>query len=127
MSIIKFAKGACARARAGELAEDQLASTAMAENARKSRKQLARRVISKGGVLTAKEARGMTRDRLELEEKREEERLKAYEKRYSNALIKVFKGTVKWRKHHQDQTKAYRLQWRGILEEVVVNVDLNVE
>ena len=97
-SIIRFAKGALARARAGELAEDQLARTTMAENARKSRKQLARRVISKGGVLSAREARGMTRDRLELEEMREADRLKAWEKRYNSALVKVFKGTVKRRK-----------------------------
>ena len=95
MFIIKFAKEACARARADELVENQLASTKMTENARKSRKQLVRRVISKEEVLTAKEARDMTRDRLKLKEKREKKRLKTYEKRYSNALIKIFKETVK--------------------------------
>lgn len=64
----KFAKGAVAMAQKGELLETRLNSITAAENARKARGRQPNRVLQSGGVLYAKDARRMVRERLELEE-----------------------------------------------------------
>ena len=67
----KFAEGACQIAQKAELLEAKLNTTTTAENARKARQRQASKVLKTGGILYAKYARRMVRDRLELEEKRE--------------------------------------------------------
>ena len=89
----KFAKGVCQIAQKAELFETRLNNTSAAENARKARQRQANKVLKTGGILYAKDARRMVRDRLELEAKREE----AWEKRYKLALQKCYKQSKKWR------------------------------
>ena len=67
----EFAKGACQMAQKAELLETRLNNTTAAENAHQRQ---ANKVLKTGGILYAKDARHMVRDRLELEEKREKER-----------------------------------------------------
>ena len=90
----KFAKGACLVAQKAELYETKLNETTAAENAWKSRQRQANKVLQTGGILHAKNARHMVRDRLEFEEKMEKDREEAWEKRYELALRKCYKQTI---------------------------------
>ena len=99
----KFAKGACQIAQKTELLEAKLNTTIAAENARKTRQRQANKVLKTGGILYAKDARRMVRDRLELE-KREKEREEAWEKWYKLALQKCYKQTKKWRSTEIDRS-----------------------
>ena len=81
----KFAKGAVVMAQKGELLEARLNSITAAENARKARSRQPNKVFQSGGILYAKDARRMVRERLELEERREQEREEAREKRFTQA------------------------------------------
>ena len=84
----KFAKGACQVAQKAELLETRLSNTTAAENAWKARQWQANGTLNAGGILYAKDARHMVRDRLGLEGKREKEREEAGEKRCTVALQK---------------------------------------
>ena len=70
----KFARGAVATARAGQLIEDQLARTNAAENARKLRANQGRRSVQKGGVITVGKCRKMVVDRRDEEDRLEADR-----------------------------------------------------
>ena len=75
MSILH--EWACQIAQKAELLEAKLNVTTAAENARKARQWQANKVLKTGGILYAKDARRMVRDRLELEEKKVKEREEA--------------------------------------------------
>lgn len=66
--IRKVVKASIGLATAGTLALDNLAQTRVAEKARESRKQGARRVTQRGGLIYAEDARMMTRNREAKEE-----------------------------------------------------------
>ena len=73
-ALSKFTRGSVAIARCGLLMEERLEATIQAENARRSRRSEANKVSQKGGVLYAKEARHMNRERFEFETQRAKER-----------------------------------------------------
>lgn len=113
--IMRFTKGACASARKGELMEERFDQQAQAEKARRARKAESNRVLSTGGVLYAKDARSMTRDRLEKEKRRQAEREKAWDKRYSTAVSKAVKGTIKHRRQLEYRANGMRKRWKSVL------------
>lgn len=115
----KFAKGAVVMAQKGELLEARLNSITAAKNARKARSRQPNKVLQSGGVLYAKDARCMVRDRLELEERREQEREEAREKRFTQALQKCFKQTKKWRTTKIDRKKGNTNRWKIIMKELL--------
>ncbi|KAK3168291.1 hypothetical protein OEA41_004738 [Lepraria neglecta] len=117
-SIMRFAKGACASARKGELMEERFSMQIQAEKARKARKAAANRVLSTGGVLYAHEARSMTRDRLEKEELRAAERAAAWDKRYTTALSKVMRATKSHRQELEYRMKGRVRRWKVVLKEL---------
>lgn len=63
-SLLKFTRGGIAVARCGLLMEQRLEITIAAENARRSRKLEINKVLQKGGVLYAENARYMNKERL---------------------------------------------------------------
>ena len=65
-----------------------------AENAQRSRKMEANKVLQKRGVLYLANARHMNRERLELEKTREEKRERAWHIWYDNACKKVFRKYI---------------------------------
>jgi len=67
-TIRKFLKGSLKQAEAGNLALTHLSQTQAAEKAREQRKKGSRRVIQKGGLLYAHEARSVRINRAEKEE-----------------------------------------------------------
>ena len=117
-SIIRFAKGACASARKGELMEERFSMQIQAEKARKARKAAANRVLSTGGVLYTYEARSITRDRLEKEELRAAERAALWDKRYTTALRKVMKATKSHRQKLEYRIKGRVRRWNIVLKEL---------
>jgi Skp family chaperone for outer membrane proteins len=117
--FLKFSKGAHAMARKMELLQDQLDRTQAAEAARKLRKRQSNRVLQNGGILYAKDARSMTRDRLELEEERAKKRQEFWEKRYTTALKKVFKSIGSVLSERKKQRNAFKRVWKRLMKEVV--------
>lgn len=73
-SLHKFTRGGVAVARSGLLMEQRLEAIIEAENARRSRKSEANKVLQKGGVLYAENARHMNQERLQIEIQREKKR-----------------------------------------------------
>ena len=61
----------------------------------------------------------MVRERLELEEKKEQEREDAWEKRFILALHKCFKQTKKWRLTMIDKRKGNINRWKIIMKELL--------
>ena len=122
----KFAKGACQVAQKAELLETRLNNTT-AENARKARQRQANKVLKTGGILYAKDARHMVRDRLELEEKREKEREEAWEKRYKVALQKCYGKTKKWRMTEIDKINRSKKRWILVMKELLRYTPMYVE
>jgi hypothetical protein len=57
MKVRKFIKGSLTRVKAGAQAEDDYFHTKVAENARTARKKASSKVIQKGGVIYAEQAR----------------------------------------------------------------------
>ena len=57
MKVRKFMKGSLARVEAGAQAEDDYSHTKVAENARAARKKASSKVVQKGGVIYADQAR----------------------------------------------------------------------
>jgi len=106
-------------ARKMELLQDQLSQIKAAENARKARKQQSGKVLKTGGILYAKDARSMTQDRQKLEDERQKEREVAGEKRYLNALKKVYKATKPHRAARIKLVEGYRKKWRVILKQLL--------
>ena len=115
----KFAKGACLAAQKVELYETKLNETTAAENARKTRQRQANKVLQTGGILYAKNARHMVRDRLELEEKREKDREEAGGTRYELALRKCYKQTNKCRLMEIDRRKRFDKRWMVVMKELL--------
>ena len=70
----KFTRGEIAIARYDLLMKQRLDATVTAENARKSRKLEANKVLQKGGVLYSENTRRMNQERLQLKRAREQER-----------------------------------------------------
>lgn len=73
-SLLKFTRGEIAVARYDLLMEQRLETTIAAENARRSRKSEANKVLQKGGILYAENARHINKERLQLEIQRAKER-----------------------------------------------------
>ena len=111
-SLIKFTRGSVRIGRCGLLMEQRLEATLKAENARKARKSEASKVLQKGGVLYSRNTRVMNRERLELEQAREEERKVALQKRYDSAYTKVYKAACKakktWRSQYNWNIRIYK-------------------
>ena len=83
---LKFAKRAClTRGAIRNSLQKMLESSAGQAN----------KVLKTKGILSAKHARRMVRDRLELAEKREKEKEEACEKRYKLALQKCYRQITK--------------------------------
>ena len=102
-SLQKFTRGGVAVARCGLIIEQRLEATVAAENARRSRKSEANKVLQKGGVLYSGNARHMNQERLELEKKREKEREAAWQKKYDMACSKVYRTANKAKKTWRSQ------------------------
>ena len=96
--IAKFVKRAVSEVRKGELLEQRWDQQTKAKKVRKARKRESNKVLQIGGILTARKARSMIRDRQNQEAQREKDRMIAWEKRYSLALGKVAKQTKAHRK-----------------------------
>ena len=118
LPLRSFTKGSVAAVRAGELAEARLDQSVAADNARKARRRLTNRVLQKGGVLYASEARAMTRERLELELKRELEREKRAEKKYGMQWKGLVRSGIAWKKKKIIEDNAYKKQWFKIHDEL---------
>ena len=101
----KFAKSVIAMAQKGELLKTGLNSITAAKNAQKTRAQQPNKVLQTEEILYAKNAQHMVCEQLELEEKREQEREKAREKRFVQALQKCYKKTKKWQAAKIDKKK----------------------
>lgn len=113
----QFIRGSYAMARRVSLLESRLARTQSATNARNARKKQSAKVLQSGGVLYAKEARGMTRDRQNLENLRQRERIERSDKRVLNQIKKVHKATIKHRKTwYGKRTKVQRIMKRVMKE-----------
>ena len=123
----KFAKGACQVAQKAELLETGLNNTTAAENGRKARQRQVNKVLKTGGILYAKYARHMVRDRLDLEEKRKKEREEAWEKRYKVALQKCYKQTKKWRMTEIDKINCSKKRWIVVMKELLRYTPMYVE
>ena len=71
----------------------------------------ASKVLQKGGVFYSRNARAMNRERLELEQTREERKV-ALQKRYDSACTKVYKATCKakktWRSQYNWNIRIYK-------------------
>ena len=124
-ALSKFTRGSVAIARCGLLMEERLEATIQAENARRSRKSEANKVLQKGGVLYAKEARHMNRERFELEIQRAKEREAAWQKKYDTACKKVFKATKTHLKTWQSPRKWEIRIWKKVIKEFMNNVLYN--
>ena len=105
--------------------EERLEATIQAENTRRSRKSEANKVLQKGGVLYAKEARHMNRERFELETQRAKEREAAWQKKYDMACKKVFKATKTHLKTWQSPRKWEIRIWKKVIKEFMNNVLYN--
>lgn len=127
VSIHKFMRGGVAVARCGLLMEQRLDTTIAAENARKARKQEANKVLQKGGILYSSNARRMNQERLEIELQREKDRQAAWQKKYENALKKVYKGTKQHVKTWQSPRKWEIRIWKEVVKEFMNSVAIYVE
>ncbi len=126
-SLHKFTRGASAVARCGLLMEQRLNAQVSAENARRTRKMEANKLLHKGGVLYSKNARRMNQERLELEKAREKERDDAWQKRYDTACKKVFKQTKVHRVTWQSPRKWEVRIWKQVIKEFMNNVYICVD
>ena len=126
-SLQKFTCGSVSVARCGLLMEQRLEATVSAENARRSRKMEANKVLQKGGVLYSANARHMNRERLELEKAREAERERAWQIKYDNACKKVFRKTKVHLKTWQSPRKWEVRIWKEVIKEFMDNVYVYVE
>ena len=126
-SLHKFTRGGVAVARCGLLMEQRLEATVQAENARRSRKSEANKVLQKGGVLYAGNARHMNQERLQLEIQRLKEREAAWQNKYDNACKKVFKAIKKHIKTWQSPRNWEIRIWKEVIKEFMQNVYIIVE
>ena len=111
-------------ARRVSLLESRLARTQSATNARNARKKQSAKVLQSGGVLYAKEARGMTRDRQNLEDLRQRERTQRSDKRVLN---KVHKATIKHRNTwYGKRTKVQRIMKRVMIKASINCIECNI-
>ena len=117
-SLQKFTRGASALARCGLLTEQRLNAQISAENARRTRKTEANKILHKGGLLYSKNARRMNQERLKLEKVREKEREDAWQKRYETACKKVFKQTKNHVKTWQSPRKWEVRIWKEVIKEL---------
>ena len=83
-------------------------------------------VLQTGGILHAKNARYMVRDRLKLEEKRKE-REEAWVKRYELALQKCYKHTKKWRSTEIDRKSRSAKRCMVIMKELLRYTPMYIE
>ena len=104
-----------------KLLQNQSSQIQAAENVRKVRKEQSSKVLRNEGILYARDARSMTLDRQKLEEERQRDREKAWEKRYLNALKRCYRATKPKRASRIKQAEGLRQQWRVILKELVQN------
>ena len=109
------------QARRGALMEERFDQQITAEAARKARKEKPNNVLQIGEVLSSKNARSMTRDRLEIEEAKEEVRIVAWETKYTKALKKVYKATKSHRSQRQMKFNNIHKRWKVVLMELVDN------
>lgn len=123
----KILKGVNVTAAKSELMEQLLNEKTAATDARKARKTQAKNVLQIGGVLYAKQARTITKERLEKEKKWQRERDDAFEKRYLAALSKAFRSTKKGRKQRMDRMSANDKQWRIIMRELLNSTPMYIE
>ena len=104
-----------------KLLQNQSSQIQAAENVRKVRKEQSGKVLRNEGILYARDARSMTLDRQKLEEERQRDREKAWEKRYLNALKRCYRATKPKRASCIKQAEGLRQKWRVILKELVQN------
>lgn len=103
--LARFAKGARIMAMEGNLSRGHLARSQVAQAARKRREQGSRRVLAKGGVLRAKDARAISWEKTPEEIKlgtkilgeQYPERLEAFMQKYYKALMVSLRGRGKIR------------------------------
>jgi hypothetical protein len=126
-SLQKFTRGGIAIARCGLLMEERLEATLKAENARKSRKSEANKVLQKGGILYSANARRMNRERLDIELQREKDRESAWEKRYHNALKLAYKRTKSHLKTWQNLKNWEVRIYKEVVKELKSSVPIYVD
>ena len=112
-------RGAVTQARRGALMEERFDQQIDAEAARKARKSKPNSILQIGGVLSSQNARSMTKDRLKIEERREEDRKVAWETQYTKALKKVYKATKSHRSKHQIKVTNMRKRWKVVHKELI--------
>ena len=126
-SLQKFTRGGVAIARCGLLMEQRLEATIEAENARRSRKSEANKVLQKGGILYAANARHMNQERLQIEIQRAKEREAAWQKKYDTACKKVFKATKTHLKTWQSPRKWEIRIWKEVMKELINHMYIIIE
>ena len=125
--IAKFVKGAVSEVRKGELLEQRWDQQTKAEKVRKARKRESNKVLQIGGILIARKARSMIRDRQNQEAQREKDRMIAWEKRYSLALGKVARQTKAHRKLKMTKSMNSIKRWEEVLKELLKKTPMYVE
>ena len=103
--------------------EQRLEVTVAAENARRSRKVEANKVLQKEGVLYSANAHHMNCERLELEKKREKEREEAWQKKYDTACSKVYRTANKAKKTWRSQYNWNINIYRHVIMELEEHID----
>ena len=123
----KFAKGVVVMAQKEELLETRPNGITAAKNAQKARLKQSNKILQAGSILYSKDAQYMVCERLELEERRDQERKKAREKRFTQALQKCFKQTKKWRTTKIDKKKEIINCWKVIIKKLLRCTPMYVE
>ncbi len=88
----------------------------MINKTQKTRDKKPNKILQTVGILYAKNAQYMVRDRLELEEKREKKKEKVSIKRYELALQKCYKHIKKLRLTEIDKNLRSPTCWRVIMK-----------
>jgi hypothetical protein len=87
MKVRKFMKGSLARVEAGAQAEDDYFHTKVAENARAARKKASSKVVQKGGVIYAEQARKRIKFREEGDAEADAKRIALLRKRQKQPFL----------------------------------------
>ncbi len=104
-----------------KLLKNQLSQTMIAENARKACRKQSNKILQSEGVLYIKNARSMIQDRQKLKDEKQQQREEVREKRYLNALKKVYRATRPHRAARIKLVEGYRKKWRVILKQLLKN------
>jgi hypothetical protein len=90
MKVRKFMKGSLARVEAGAQAEDDYSHTKVAENARAARKKAYSKVVQKGGVIYAEQARKRIKFREDGDAEADAKRIALLKKRQKQSFLDWF-------------------------------------